>query len=76
MLFNSYEFIFLFLPITYIGFFTFARLAGKQAAISWIVAASFFFYGWWDVRYLPLLFGSICFNYIVGVCIQRYYDVV
>ena len=73
MLFNSYEFIFLFLPITFIGFFTFARYVGKQAAISWIVAASFFFYGWWDVRYLPLLFGSICFNYIIGSCIGRYY---
>lgn len=48
MLFNSYEFIFLFLPITFIGFFTLARFAGKQVATLWIVIASFFFYGWWE----------------------------
>ena len=72
MLFNSYEFIFLFLPVTFIGFFAFARFVGKKAATFWIVTASFFFYGWWDIRYLPLLFCSICFNYIIGLFIERY----
>lgn len=66
MLFNSYEFIFLFLPITFLLFFAIAKHGGIKAATFWLTAASFFFYGWWDCRYVPLLFGSICFNYFIG----------
>lgn len=66
MLFNSVEFIFFFLPVSIIGFFTLANSVGGRAAVAWATLASFFFYGWWDVRYVPLLFGSICFNYSVG----------
>lgn len=66
MLFNSYEFIFLFLPVTLGVYFW---LNGKRltvAAGSWLLAASLFFYSWWDVRYLPLILGSILFNYTMG----------
>ncbi|MBP5200406.1 MAG: MBOAT family protein [Schwartzia sp.] len=66
MLFNSSEFIFLFLPITFLLFFAIAKRGGIKAATFWLTAASFFFYGWWDYRYVPLLFGSICFNYFIG----------
>lgn len=66
MLFNSYEFIFLFLPVTFVVFFLLGRYDKKRTATLWLVLASFFFYGWWDVRYVPLLFLSICFNYCVG----------
>ncbi|SFT87538.1 D-alanyl-lipoteichoic acid acyltransferase DltB, MBOAT superfamily [Selenomonas sp. GACV-9] len=66
MLFNSYEFIFIFLPLTFIGFFLLGHKGKKRMATLWLVLASFFFYGYWDVRYVPLLFGSICFNYWVG----------
>ena len=66
MLFNSYEFIFLFLPLTFAGFFYLGHQGKKEMATLWLVLASFFFYGWWDIRYVPLLFASICFNYFVG----------
>ena len=66
MLFNSYEFIFFFLPITFFLFFVIAKYSKVKTATFWLTAASFFFYGWWDYRYVPLLFGSICFNYLVG----------
>ncbi len=66
MLFNSYEFIFLFLPITFILFFVLAKRSGLRAATFWLTAASFFLYGWWDWHYVPLLFASICFNFYVG----------
>lgn len=66
LLFNSYEFMFLFLPMTFAGFFYLGHKGKKDLATLWLVLASFFFYGYWDVRYLPLLFGSICFNYLVG----------
>ncbi|MBP3819954.1 MAG: MBOAT family protein [Butyrivibrio sp.] len=66
MLFNSFEFMFLFLPLTFAGFFYLGHKGQKQLATLWLVLASFFFYGYWDMRYVPLLFGSICFNYLVG----------
>ena len=71
MLFNSYEFIFLFLPIAFLMFFCLAEKAGQHAATLWLVMVSFFFYGWWDWRYVPLLFASICFNYFVGKQIRQ-----
>ena len=66
LLFNSYEFMFLFLPLTFAGFFFLGHRGKKEWATLWLVLASFFFYGYWDMRYVPLLFGSICFNYLVG----------
>ena len=65
MLFNSFAFLFLFLPITALGYFVLARRS-HVAAAAWLVAASLFFYGWWSVEYIPLLLGSIGFNYWVG----------
>lgn len=35
-------------------------------AASWLGLASLFFYGWWSFHYIPLLLGSIAFNYVVG----------
>jgi alginate O-acetyltransferase complex protein AlgI len=66
VLFNSYQFIFGFLPITLIGFFLLARVA-RPAAASWLVLASLFFYGWWSLRALPLLLCSIVVNYLFGM---------
>ena len=57
---------FLFLPITFAGFFFLGHRGKKSWATLWLVLASFFFYGYWDIRYVPLLFASICFNYLVG----------
>jgi D-alanyl-lipoteichoic acid acyltransferase DltB (MBOAT superfamily) len=66
MLFNSYEFIFLFLPITLAGFFWIGRL-GHEAAIGWLVLASLFFYGWWNPVYVWLIVASMLFNYGIGL---------
>jgi alginate O-acetyltransferase complex protein AlgI len=70
MLFNSYEFIFLFLPVAFAGFFAIARIS-RRAAAAWLALASLFFYGWWDSRYVILLLGSVVFNYLVGGFIAR-----
>jgi len=67
MLFNSYEFIFLFLPIVLIGFFLIGGKGHHRIAISWLVAASLFFYGWWNPAYLGLMLASIFFNYAIGI---------
>jgi D-alanyl-lipoteichoic acid acyltransferase DltB (MBOAT superfamily) len=70
MLFNSYIFIFAFLPGTIMGFYLIGRTSPALATL-WLAAASLFFYGWWDVRYLMLLLGSIAFNYAAGYMIGR-----
>ena len=66
MLFNSFEFIFLFLPVTLVAYFMLLRWRLAIAAKSWLLFASLFFYSWWNVRYLPLILGSILFNYTIG----------
>ena len=61
MLFNSYPFIIFFLPITLFVFFRIGAWGHHRIAISWLVAASLFFYGWWNPAYLGLLIGSVLF---------------
>lgn len=70
MLFNSFPFIFVFLPIVLVGFFALARISHRLAA-GWLTAASLVFYGWWDPHYIALLLASICFNYVLGMQIAR-----
>jgi D-alanyl-lipoteichoic acid acyltransferase DltB (MBOAT superfamily) len=69
MLFNSPVFIFLFLPITLIGFFRIAALGQRRVAEAWLVATSLFFYGWWNPAYLGLILASILANYGLGAAI-------
>lgn len=71
MLFNSYAFVFLFLPITLVGYFGFGRKSSVLAA-AWLAAASLFFYGWWDYRYLALLIASILGNFFAGRELARH----
>ena len=70
MLFNSYIFIFIFLPITLIGFHLIGSQGHHRVAISWLVGASLFFYGWYNIAYLTLIIGSILFNYAVGISLM------
>lgn len=70
MLFNSYAFLFLFLPVTLAGFFAFGRRS-HGLAMGWLVAASLFFYGWWYPPYLALLLVSVMFNFGAGFALSR-----
>lgn len=70
MLFNSYAFIFGFFPLVFIGFYWLGRYSHNLASF-WLAAASIFFYGWWDARFVGLLLGSIAFNYGAGYLISR-----
>ena len=65
MLFNSYSFILLYLPITFAIFFAVGARRPLYAA-AWLAAASLFFYGWWNPVYVFLLLASIAFNYTIG----------
>ena len=69
MLFNSFEFVFLFLPITLIGFYWLGRQRKNikyQLPIWWLIFASLIFYGRWNPLNLPLLISSILVNYYLG----------
>ncbi len=70
MLFNSYEFIFLFLPIAFLGYFLVAR-KGRELAIAWLVLASLFFYGWWNPAYLLLIIASMLVNFGIGKALSK-----
>jgi D-alanyl-lipoteichoic acid acyltransferase DltB (MBOAT superfamily) len=66
MLFGSFEFLFAFLPVTLAGYH-WLRLSGRpNAAKLLLVLASLFFYGWWDVRYVPLIVVSVAVNFAIG----------
>ena len=70
MLFNSYGFIFLYLPVALLGFFWLARISHAFAA-GWLALASLFFYGYWNPAYVGLLLGSISCNYAFGLWIAK-----
>ena len=65
MLFNSYEFIFAFLPISFFVYFYLNSKRLTTAAKAWLVFTSLFFYSWWNIMYLPLILMSILFNYTI-----------
>lgn len=68
MLFNSYEFLFLFLPVVFFGFFWLVRFGHSVGAL-WLALASLFFYGWWSPKYVGLLLASIIVNYSLAFLI-------
>jgi len=72
MLFNSYEFIFLFLPITFFIYFYLNKKRLTEASKGFLVFASLFFYSWWNIAYLPLILVSMLFNYVIGNQLSRY----
>jgi alginate O-acetyltransferase complex protein AlgI len=63
MLFNSFEYLLVFLPAVVVGYFWLNRRFNDRAGKLWLLSASLFFYGWWSISYLWLIFGSILFNY-------------
>ena len=69
MLFNSFEYLLVFLPTAAAIFFTLNRFASPTAAKSWLVVASLAFYSWWGIAYLPLILISILINYGVGTAL-------
>ena len=71
MLFNSFEFMFVFLPITFVVYFLLNKAKLLMPATGWLVAASLFFYSYWKLDYLPLILISMIFNYVVGAVLSR-----
>jgi alginate O-acetyltransferase complex protein AlgI len=62
MLFNSYIFLFLFLPLALAGFYLVGRF-GRRPAAAWLAVMSLVFYAWWNPAFVVLLLISIAFNF-------------
>jgi alginate O-acetyltransferase complex protein AlgI len=71
VLFNSYSFLFVFLPLTLIGWWT---LRPKNVRLAFLTLASWFFYSWWDWRYLPILVSATLVTYLAALAIARSED--
>jgi D-alanyl-lipoteichoic acid acyltransferase DltB (MBOAT superfamily) len=66
MLFNSYEFLLVFLPVTLTLYFTLNKRSASSAGKVILLSCSWFFYAWWNPIYLPLLLGSTLCNYLIA----------
>jgi D-alanyl-lipoteichoic acid acyltransferase DltB (MBOAT superfamily) len=71
MLFNSYVFIFAFLPLALLGYYVLTAVGPRVSAL-WLVLISFVFYGWWNPQFLILFAASIIFNYLASEVIAHF----
>lgn len=70
MLFTQFEFIFIYLPITIVGYFLIARYTNNSIfQIVWLGAASLAFYSVWNIKFVPVILISIVANYFLGIAI-------
>jgi D-alanyl-lipoteichoic acid acyltransferase DltB (MBOAT superfamily) len=73
MIFTSWTFLAIFLPLALGGFWA-SSLAGPKVAGLWLIVASLTFYGFWAPYLIVLITCSILFNYGLSVAIRRYRD--
>ena len=71
MLFNSFVFLFAFLPITY---FVFWRLRDRQHRYIWLTLTGYVFYGTWNYRFCALLAFSTIVSYCAGLGMLKWND--
>jgi alginate O-acetyltransferase complex protein AlgI len=70
MLFNSYTFIFLFLPLTMLGYWLLGRWSSRRLVIGWLLTCSVAFYGLWNPVSLAIILPSVLGNYLLARGIQ------
>lgn len=73
MLFNSYIFIFLFFPLTLIGYYGLNHAGRHKAALAFLTGMSMWFYGYNNIHYLYLLVFSILINFSIS-CAMNHTD--
>jgi alginate O-acetyltransferase complex protein AlgI len=73
MLFNSFKFIFAFLPVTMLGFHLLGRY-GRRPVIIWLALMSVVFYAAWNPAFVLFLLTSILVNYLVALAITHQPD--
>lgn len=76
MLFNSYIFVLLFLPITLVGWYALNKLNKCKLALAFLTAMSLWFYGYFNIKYLFIIVFSILGNYVLSgflACFEKKY---
>lgn len=71
MVFSSIAFLFYFLPIVLLLYYTVCRFSIRLRNI-FLLAASLFFYGWGEPYYILLLIGSCVFNWAVALALSKW----
>ena len=71
MLFNSFEFIYIFLPGTLLFYYIAGRFHRRTYAIVVLALCSLCFYGYWDWHFVFLLIASVVCNFVFGAMLQR-----
>ena len=75
MLFNSYIFIFIFLPLTFCGYYGLHRLGSPVLAKTELILMSLWFYGYFNPSYLWIMCSSILVNYILSQFLQKQWKI-
>jgi alginate O-acetyltransferase complex protein AlgI len=70
VLFNSYQFLFAFLPIALVGFFALG-VVSRMWALCWIILISLFFYAFWRPLNVLIIAPSILINFALARALQR-----
>ena len=70
MIFNSFQFLALFLPLVYLGFCLAGRMGGRDTLAIYLAAVSIFFYGQFSLALAVILCASIAFNYCAMLLIR------
>lgn len=73
MLFNSFEFLFVFLPSVLLGCLLFSAFKSSSAKI-WIIFSSLFFYSWWNAFHILIILSVMLFTFTVGQSMLRVSD--
>ena len=71
MLFNSYFFIFVFLPLSLAGWYLLNRMKRFKLAQGYLIGMSLWFYAWYNVSFLWVMLGSCLFNFGVSFLLSR-----
>ena len=71
MVFSTYLFIFVFLPIVLIGYYALSKLSNRIFQRLYLIAASLIFYGYSNINHLALIVLSIIINYTIALGIKK-----
>jgi len=74
MLFNSAIFLFLFLPVVWLGFRLAVRAGGPRVGAAWLMLGSLWYYGWWSppgTQWTPLFLGLLLLSLVVNYNLGR-----
>jgi alginate O-acetyltransferase complex protein AlgI len=74
LLFNSYVFLLIYLPIVFIVYYSLLALKNKNIAKIFFVIANLYFYSYWNIKYLPIIVASIAINFTMATILNRIVD--